>query len=37
MLKKQTGSPSKRRFNPHPPEEPPQIKEPTRLHKKVGI
>jgi hypothetical protein len=37
MLKKNKESPSKKRFNPHPPEEPPQMKEPKRLPKKVRI
>ena len=35
MLKQGTESPSKKRFNPHPTEEPPQLKEPKRITKKV--
>jgi len=35
MLKKSKESRSKKRFNPHPPEEPPQLKEPTRIPKKI--
>lgn len=33
--KKDGKAASMKRFNPHPPEEPPQLKEPTRMHKKV--
>ena len=35
MLKQGAESPSKKRFNPHPTEAPPQLKEPKRIPKKV--
>lgn len=35
MLKQGPESPTKKRFNPHPTEEPPQLKEPKRIPKKI--